>query len=410
MTKPNGQDPGREDARTLAERSGADATLVQQMIDAGIVTRGADGTFGDGAARRVRVIGDLVRSGIPGSLLVEAVRAGTLNMDFVDQPSYDRFSAYERETFEDVSRRTGVPVDLLLGVREASGSPAPVPADRVRAIELAVVPFFERAIQYGVRPEHLEQTLRVAGDGVRRVAETEADWWRSDILGTLIRQGVPMEEIGTRTEAFATEIDPLTDEALLALYHGQQGHAWLRNIFDGFEIVLDQAGVRQRSQRLPAISFIDVTGYSRLTEERGDASAAEVAARVARLVQRVSADHGGRTVKWLGDGLMVYHPEIAGAVEAALHIRDEIGLEQLPPAHIGVHAGPVIFLEGDYFGRTVNTAARIATHAEAGQILASEAVAAATRGNAGVAFDPIGPVDLKGLFEPLALYAVHRPG
>lgn len=410
MTRQDGREPGAEDARALAERAGSDATLVQLLIDAELVTRGEDGTFGDGAARRVRVIGALVRSGIPGSLLVDALRAGTLNMDFVDQPSYDRFSAYERDTFDDVSRRTGVPVELLLVIREASGSPAPAPTDRVRAIELEVVPFLERAIRNGVHPEHLEQTLRVAGDGVRRLAETEADWWRSDILGTLIRQGVPMDEIGSRTEAFATEISPLTDAALVALYHGQQAHAWLRNIFDGFEIVLDRAGLHQRSERVPAISFIDVTGYSRHTEEQGDESAAELAGRVARLVQRVSAEHGGRTVKWLGDGLMVYHPDIAGAVEAALDLQDEMGQEQLPPAHIGIHAGPVIFQEGDYFGRTVNTAARIAAHAGAGTILASEAVAVATGTNAGVAFDPIGPVDLKGLFEPLVLFAVRRPG
>lgn len=251
MTEPNRHDAGDEDARALAERAGADAALVRLLIDAKLVSRGADGTFADGAARRVRVIGDLVRSGIPATLLVESLRAGTLNMDFVEQPSYDRYSAYEPETFEDVSRQT---------------------------------------------------------------------------------------------------------------------------------------------------------------EEHGDASAADLAGRVARLVQRVSAEHGGRTVKWLGDGLMVYHPDVVGAVDAALDLLDEIGREQLPPAHVGIHAGPVIYQEGDYFGRTVNTAARIAAHAGSGQILASEEVAAACRGKVGAAFDQIGPVDLKGLVEPLVLFAAHRSG
>jgi adenylate cyclase len=363
MPDPDVPKPDPDPAAALAERAGVDRTVVDELIDGGVLTPGPDGTFSEGDLRRVHLVHDLSRGGIPTNLLVEAVRRGTLNLGFVDQPVFDRFSAYEPETFEELSRRTGVPVDLLLVVREASGSPAATPAARVRTTELGVVGFLERALRYGVRPELLERTLRVAGDGARRLAETEADWWRSDILGPLIRQGVPQEEIGTRTAAFATEIGQRTDEVLLALYHGQQAHAWMRNIFDGLENVLAQAGLHQRLERLPAISFIDVTGYSRLTEERGDASAADLAGRVARLVQRVSADHGGRTVKWLGDGLMVYHPGATGAVDSALDLQELIALERLPPAHVGIHAGPVMFQEGDYFGRTVNAAARIAAHA-----------------------------------------------
>ncbi len=408
MTHPGGSGPDADGAAALAERAGVDRAFVDELLDGGVLTPGTDGDFREGDVRRVHLLHDLSRGGIPTNLIVDALRRGTLNIDFVDQPSYDRFSAYEMETFDDVSRRTGLPVDLLMVVREATGSPAPAPSDRIRATELAVVPFLEGAARHGVRPELLERTLRVAGDGVRRLAETEADWWRSDILGPLIRQGVPMEEIGTRTEPFATEIGPLTDDALLALYHGQQAQAWMRNIFDGFENVLAREGVHERLERVPAISFIDVTGYSRLTEERGDASAADIAGRIARLVQRVSADHGGRTVKWLGDGLMVYHPDATGAVEAALDLQDAIASVGLPPAHVGIHAGPVMFQEGDYFGRTVNLAARIAGHASGGQILASEAVIAAVPENADVAFEPIGPVALKGLMEPLALYAARR--
>ena len=395
-------------AASLAERAGVGRNLVEALIRAGVIAPVADGDVRDGDVRRLHLIQDLARSGIPSDLTIDALRRGTLNIDFVDQAGYDRFSGYEAETFDDVGRRTGLPVELLLVVREASGSPAASPTDRIRTTELRVVPFLEGAVRHGVRPELLERTLRVAGDGARRLAETEADWWRSDILGPLIRQGVPMAEIGTRTEAFATEIGPLTDDALVALYHGQQAHAWMRNILDGFEIVLARAGLHERLERLPAISFIDVTGYSRLTEERGDASAADLAGRLARLVQRVSADHGGRTVKWLGDGLMVYHPDAAGAVEAALDLQAAMASEHLPPAHVGIHAGPVMFQEGDYFGRTVNAAARIAAHAAAGQVLVSDAARTAMTPTGAVAFESIGPVELKGLLEPLVLYAVRR--
>ena len=244
--------PGRGDAiDTLAERAGVDRGLVESMIDAGVLTPATNVAIGAGDVRRVRLVADLSRGGIPASLIIDGIRGGMLNLDFVDQPSYDRFSAYEAETFEDVARRTGVPVELLLVTREATGSPAPEPGDRMRTTELAVVPFLEGAIRFGVRPEHLERTLRVAGDGARRLAETEADWWRSDILGPLIGQGVPMEEMGERTASFATTIGPLTDDALIALYHGQQAHAWMRNIFEGFENALAREGCARGSSDCP---------------------------------------------------------------------------------------------------------------------------------------------------------------
>ena len=77
------------------------------------------------------------------------------------------------------------------------------------------------------------------------------------------------------------------------------------------------------------------------------------------LVNRSSREHGGVPVKWLGDGVMVHYREPAGAVLAALQMVEQLPAAGLPPAHVGVAAGPVVVQGGDYFGRTVNLAARI---------------------------------------------------
>jgi adenylate cyclase len=74
---------------------------------------------------------------------------------------------------------------------------------------------------------------------------------------------------------------------------------------------------------------------------------------------------------------------------------------------VGIHAGPVLFQEGDYFGRTVNVAARIADYARRGEVLVTDEVVAAG-GAEGVAFDPIGPVELKGLTEAVPLHVARR--
>jgi adenylate cyclase len=153
--------------------------------------------------------------------------------------------------------------------------------------------------------------------------------------------------------------------------------------------------------------FLDITGYTRLTEERGDAAAAELAGRLAGLVRRSSQGHGGTPVKWLGDGVMFYFPDAGPGVLAALDMVEGVGDHALPPARVGIHAGPVVFQEGDYFGRTVNIASRIAEYARPGEVLVSQEVVDAADGTP-VTFSEVGPVELKGVTGPLRLHSTRR--
>jgi adenylate cyclase len=77
----------------------------------------------------------------------------------------------------------------------------------------------------------------------------------------------------------------------------------------------------------------------------------------------------------------------------------------LPPAHIGIHPGPVIFQDGDVYGRTVNIASRLSSVAQAGQVVVSEDVA---QRSDGVRFQDMGPVTLKGVIAPMQLFRAVR--
>jgi hypothetical protein len=103
-----------------------------------------------------------------------------------------------------------------------------------------------------------------------------------------------------------SEMTPLIEQALLGIYRTQQEHAWSKSAVEDVETALEKAGLHSRLHRPPAVCFLDITGYTRLTEERGDEAAADLAARVATLVRRSSREHGGQVVKWLGDGVMFY--------------------------------------------------------------------------------------------------------
>ena len=224
----------------------------------------------------------------------------------------------------------------------------------------------------------------------------------------LFRSGAEAAQIGRLTSAFAAKLSAVDDLALLALYHGRQSEAWLQNIFEGLEVVLASAGLHSRLEHPPAICFLDLSGYTRLTEQHGDQAAADTASRLGRLVERTSGRYGGRPIKWLGDGVMFHFRSAGPAVLSALEMIEGAAGAGLPPAHAGLHAGPVLFQEGDYFGRTVNATARIADYARPGELLVSQEVVDAAGGAVpGVRFAQIGPVELKGLAAPLALYVVQ---
>src|SRR2546423_11879347 len=104
---------------------------------------------------------------------------------------------------------------------------------------------------------------------------------------------------------------------------------------------------------------------------------------------------------------MLMFPDPGPGVLAALDMVDGVADAGLPPAHVGLHAGPVLFQEGDYFGQTLNLASRIADYARPGEVLVTREVVEAST-DAGARFTEIGPVELKGVAGAVQLHAAHR--
>ena len=204
-----------------------------------------------------------------------------------------------------------------------------------------------------------------------------------------------------------SEMGPLIERALLAIYHGHQEHSWTRIWMESVEGALEKAGLHSQLHSPPAVSFLDLTGYTQLTEEHGDEAAADLAGRLRAVVRQTSLTHEGESVKFLGDGVMFYFPNPTNSVLAALDMVERAAIESLPPARVGIHAGPVVFQEGDYFGRTVNIAARIADYSRPGEVLVSRDVVDSASDD-GLNFTEIGPVTLKGVAGPIPLYRAHR--
>jgi class 3 adenylate cyclase len=384
-----------------------DPGYVDRLVGLGILRPREDEDFSQGDVLTARWVRSLEAAGVPLEGMATAISEGTLSFSYLDASAFDRFAEVSATTFRELSESTGIDMDLLKVVRAAVGFAEPEPEDRVRQDELSIVPMIQVALSNGIRPVVIERWLRVCADSLRRVAETETDWWRNEVEQPLLRGGMSTVQMLEAQADLGSRINPMMEQVLVAIYRGQQEHAWSQSALQDVEDALERAGLLDRLHHPPAVCFLDLSGYTRLTEERGDEAAAGLAETLAAVVRRRSQEHGGRPVKWLGDGVMFYFPEPAEGVLAALDMVDGVATEALPPARVGIDAGPVIFQEGDYYGRTVNIAARIAEYARPGEVLVSQEVVDAAE-RTPVTFTAIGDVELKGVSGALHLHSARR--
>ena len=231
-----------------------DPGYVDRLVEHGILRPGEDDAFSTGDVRRARWVHSLEAAGVPLEGMATAVRDGTLSFSYLDATAFDQFAEVTGTTFRQLSESTGIPMDLLKVVREAVGFAEPRPEDRVRQDELSIVAMIELQLSNGVRPVVIERWLRVCADSLRRVAETETDWWRTEVELPLLEGGMSTAQMLEAQADFGSRIAPFMEQVLLAIYHGQQEHAWSKSALEDVEGALERAGLLSRLHHPPAAS------------------------------------------------------------------------------------------------------------------------------------------------------------
>lgn len=160
--------------------------------------------------------------------------------------------------------------------------------------------------------------------------------------------------------------------------------------------------------RVGAVLFTDIVGFTEFTGARGDAAALEVLDQQEAIAGPVLAQAGGRVVKELGDGLLVWFDDVAKGVAAASELMGTVESARRDgsfplPLRMGVHCGEVVQRGDDVIGHTVNIAARIVDLAGPGELLVSDQVLAAVA-SLPMAFSPVGPTTVKGVPDPIWLH------
>jgi adenylate cyclase len=389
----------------LAERSSSSVDKVEKLERLGIlVRREEDGPFAARDVHRVRLMEAFEAAGIPLEVIARGVAAGKLSYENVGRllPEPAAFST----SCDEVAAKTGRSPEVIRRLISEFGLPQTDPGrlrDDDARLLLELLDVWADAEE-----DELARLARAYGQNIRRLVASDLEIASSSLFARLRRSGLTDEEMNVAAGKLGLRVMDLGEQLTVWLRGRHLEHEVLAATVQGTEDYLQELGaLSEHERRPPAIAFLDLTGYTALTEEQGDEAGAELADRLATLVNEAAQPHGGQPVKWLGDGVMFHFAEPAGAVLTALDLVEQTPATVDVRARVGVNAGRVIFRDGDYFGRTVNVAARIADYARPGEVLVSDEVKERWSGNR-VRFDPIGPVALKGLREELVLYSVSR--
>jgi adenylate cyclase len=392
------------DVATLASRTGVDPDRIGALVGVGLVRPDEHGRFADGAVATVRLALAFEASGITLEDLGAAIERGAL-------PELARLLLAEPIGLRDRSHAQtaadlGISDDFARRLLEVMGLPdaqfdTPIREDDAELFELAAA-----ATDAGLPEETVLRTLRVFAEHLDRMAEHQRALFRSDVQDRMTASGVPRPQMLEASAEVRQRLVTLGYRASHLIHRRFLERQQFENTSEQLELLFDEIGVRRRTDHAPeAIVFVDLSGFTRLTEEEGDELAAQRSRELASVV-RAAADRGrGRVIKLLGDGAMLHFGSAADAVTAASDVIDLAEAAGLPPARAGIAAGPLIRRDGDYFGHTVNRAARICDAAAASTVTAATEVADLTPDRS---WEPLGETTLKGVPDPVALVRLSR--
>ena len=164
-------------------------------------------------------------------------------------------------------------------------------------------------------------------------------------------------------------------------------------------------------ERLATFLFADIAGFTALTEAHGDDHAADLVAHFCDAVRGVLPDYDARAVKSIGDAMLIRVPEPAAAIRLGTRIAHELmSAHGSPAVRVGMHHGPAVERDGDYFGSSVNLAARVSGIAAGGEVLLTASTGGLARALDDIVFEARGRHQLRNVREPVELLAALLAG
>jgi adenylate cyclase len=380
----------------VARRIGVTPQTLRRWQRSGLIPQQErdNGGWTPAATAQARLIARLRERGHSLEEIREATRTGRLAFGYIEDlfPQPD-----DTVTLEAAAKETGLEPALIERIFATMGFASRAP-ERLTHEDLQYLRYSAAVLSAGFPLVAFLQLVRVYGQALAQISDAEVRLFHLYVHEPLMRDGIEGLEIADEMEGLARELLPLASPIMDYVHQRYLGHFLEQDVIGHMEAELGD-GQRQLGRLNVAIAFADLAGYTKMTEEQGDEEAVTAVERFIEAVE-TTLPEDARIIKTIGDEVMVVGSDVAGLTDWAVGF--QALYDQRPLPRIGLHSGEVVYRDGDYYGREVNLAARVAARAAGGEVLVTRTVVEGSGPH--LEFDLIGEVRLKGFAEPTELF------
>ncbi len=383
-----------------AERVDVAPATLRRWIRQGLIPQ-YDGDWTPAAIGHARVVAKMRERGHSLQEIRKAGEEGRLAFGFLDELLG---SEPQRYSLKEAARRTGLEVELIKRLIAGLGAHAQNTGS-VSEDELQLLRYVAAVLEAGFPLVALLQLVRVYGQAIARIADAEVRLFHLYVHEPLVRSGATGVETAEQMESMSRQVLPLAGP-ILDQIHQRYLHFFVeQDVVGHMESDLDGTAVDLGRMRV-AIAFADLTGYTRMTEEEGELSALDAVERFVEAVE-VTLPDDARIIKTIGDEAMIIGSDAAALTDWAVGFQAMQTERPLP--RIALHCGVALFRDGDYYGRDINIASRVAARSAGGEVLVTRPVVEVARvGGNHLDFERIGEVTLKGFSESTEVFVARQ--
>ncbi len=377
----------------IARRVGVTAATLKRWVATGVIPL-PGGTWTQGAIAHARIVARLRARGHSLTEIRQATEDGRLAFGYAE----DLLRVEEADyTLEEAARETGLEPALIERIGSSLGFSNQW-TQQITEDDLQMLRYSTAALSAGLPLIAFLQMCRVYGQAIAQVADAEVRLFHLYVHEPLIREGIPGLEMAEEMEGLTRELLPLASPIMDHLHQRFLHHFVEQDVIGHMEADLGNTQLDLGRLRV-AIAFADLAGYTRLTEEQGEEEAVGAVERFVEAVENTLPEDA-RVIKTIGDEVMVVGSDPAALVDWAVGFQELMSERPLP--RIGVHYGETMYRDGDYYGREVNLAARVAARSAGGEVVVTRPIVDAAGQH--LEFQRIGEVRLKGFTEATELY------
>jgi adenylate cyclase len=384
--------------REAAERVGVTPATLRRWVKEGLIPQ-YDGSWTTAAVGHARVVHRMRERGHSFTEIRRATEQGRLAFGYVE----DLFPSGGRVySLQEAADDTGLEPALIERIVTSLGVSV-AQAESLTDDDMLLLRYVAAVLDAGLPLVAMLQLVRVYGQALAQVADAEVRLFHLYVHEPLMLSGASGIEMAEQMGELARNLLPLSSPVMDQVHQRYLQHFVEQDVVGHMEVDLEGAAEELGRLRV-AILFADLAGYTRLTEEEGELQAIDAVERFVEAVEVTLPDEA-RIIKTIGDEVMVVGSDPAALTDWA------VGFQRLqserPLPRIGIHYGDALYRDGDYYGRDVNIASRVAARSAGGEVLVTRPVV--EHAGPHLRFDRIAEVKLKGFRQPTEIFIARVP-